>query len=134
MAYADYNYYVNTYLGDAIGAEDFPRLARRASEEINAHTLHRARGYFCARPHDRLIRDATCAVAEVVQQSERGNPYYSSEKPVQTEIIGRHHITYDISGNTSNLSGQAAVDLAIRSTIIRYLGHTGLLYRGVAVC
>lgn len=31
MAYADYQYYKNTYLGTAIQETDFPRLALRAS-------------------------------------------------------------------------------------------------------
>ena len=34
MAYADYDFYLNEYLGDAITGEDFPRLSQRASDYI----------------------------------------------------------------------------------------------------
>ena len=38
MAYCDYDFYRNVYLGNAISAEDFPQLSERASDYIRAAT------------------------------------------------------------------------------------------------
>src|SRR6185436_18454390 len=66
-AYADANYYFNTYLGNEIAESNFPRLALRASAVIDSITFGRA-----ATETDLdiiyLIKDATCAVAEEIQR------------------------------------------------------------------
>ena len=42
MAYADYRYYITTYLGTAIQEADFPRLSLRASSFLDYYTQGRA--------------------------------------------------------------------------------------------
>ena len=63
MAYADYRYYITTYLGTAIQEADFPRLSLRASSFLDYYTQGRA-----AR-NDGLdaLKMACCAIAEQYQ-------------------------------------------------------------------
>ena len=42
MAYADFEYYANTYLGTAIEYNDFSRLSLRASAFLDYYTQGRA--------------------------------------------------------------------------------------------
>ena len=44
MAYADYDFYLNTYFGNAVPEEDFPRLSDRASDYIRAAAGGREKG------------------------------------------------------------------------------------------
>lgn len=41
MAYCDYDFYKNEYLGNVVAEVDFPRLAERASEKIDMLTFER---------------------------------------------------------------------------------------------
>ena len=41
MAYADFEFYTDSYYGDKITAPDFPRLAERATEYLDALTFER---------------------------------------------------------------------------------------------
>ena len=42
MAYADYTYYTDTFLGTAVKESDFPRLALRASSYLDYYTMGKA--------------------------------------------------------------------------------------------
>lgn len=138
MPYADYAYYKSEYLGDAVTEEDFPRLAKRAGEYVDAMTGYQAAAY--ARERDPSpIRNAVCAIAEVIQQIEQESSFYGGNASVdgmriETEITGRHHVTYAKRMNTTSKQGQDAIDRAILRTAIPHLYPTGLLYRGVGLC
>ena len=113
MAYADFQYYKDTFLGNAIEDVDFPRLSLRASEYIDAHTggvIPR----LSAIPEE--VQKATCAVAEKIQT-------YESEAEVASESVGSYSVTY----KTSNSSYEQELSKVLRL----YLGNTGLLYRGL---
>lgn len=132
MSYANYAYYKHTYYGNVIPKADFPRLAKRASERIDCITFERAAEYFETDPAP--IQNATCAIAEVLQQAERGNLLLRSEAdglPAKTEIVGKHHITYMDAPNTASQEGQRAMDRAVTAATTTHLLPTGLLYRGV---
>ena len=67
MAYADFTYYENTYLGTTIAEADFPRLALRASAVIDQITFGRAA---TDTTNVNAIKNAMCAVAEEIQNQE----------------------------------------------------------------
>lgn len=67
-AYADYSFYMETYLGNELSESEFPRLALRASEYLDRITAGAAAG--CA--DEELLRKAACAVAEVWKSNEEG--------------------------------------------------------------
>lgn len=132
MDYADYGYYTDAYLGTAIAAEDFPRLARRASERVDYLTFQRAARYYDTNPAP--VQNATCAIAEVLQQVERGNLLAQTGGVIQSEATGKHHVTYAVPTSTMTENGQRAMDKAVMSVATQYLLPTGLLYRGVTRC
>src|SRR5262245_10007859 len=121
MSYATYEFYTDTYLGTAITAEDFPRLAARAAEYIDQFTFDRA----AVETNPTLvnkIRLANCAMAEEIQTVEGGESV-----GVASESLGNHSVTY-IVGASETLTAPERYNIACR----RYLGNTGLMYRGVA--
>ena len=66
MAYVDYQFYKETYLGSAVPEADFDRLAQRASEYLDWIT----RGKAADMASDENIMKAACAVAEAIQTNE----------------------------------------------------------------
>lgn len=114
-AYVTYAYYTGTYLGIAIAEADFPRLALRASETIDAMTNGRAAGETDENTVD-LIRRATCAVAETLQQLEQ------SGGVVQSERVGNYSVSY---------GGGVTAQKMLQNAAKRYLGLTGLMFAGV---
>lgn len=132
MAYADYAYYQEIFLGGAISEEDFPRLALRASEKVDLLTEFRARAYYEKKKEP--IANAVCAVAEILQQLEHENALIgggsSRNNTILTEITGKHHIQYAAPINTSSPEGQAVMHQAVADAAIPHLYPTGLLYRG----
>ncbi len=132
MIYADYGYYRDIYQGNLIEEADFDRLALRASQRLDALTRYRAEAAFARMPG--LLRDATCAMAEVWLQAERGNPLLPGDKAIRLEITGRHHVGYLETESTAGSNGQAAMEKALYRAAWQHLGGTGLLYRGIMGC
>lgn len=85
--YADYDFYLNAYYGDAIAEEDFPRLSERASDYIRAAT----EGISDTVDGLQLeaVKKASCAVAEVLlDESIMTASLYSGEQAVSSETVG----------------------------------------------
>lgn len=113
MVYADYDYYLNEYSGNAVAEADFARLSRQASAYLDSLTYGKIRGPWV---DDSRVKDACCAVAEVMQKQEQGGE-------VASESNDGASVTYVTSGKTAqNRMYDAAV---------MYLSSTGLLYAGV---
>ena len=68
MAYADYQFYTEQFLGKAISEADFARLTNRATSYIAKAT----RGRSITDPVLFSVKMATCAVAEAWQINEQG--------------------------------------------------------------
>lgn len=118
-AYADYEFYQGTYKGTAIAQSDFDRLAIPASAVIDQITFSRAAPVVEAAADATTIEKigfATCAVAEEMQKLEASGGAVSSER------LGNYQATY-----LSQLSEDARLARAAK----RYLGNTGLMYRGL---
>ncbi len=131
MVYADYAYYDRIYRGNAVPEAEFDRLARRASERVDALTLGRAEAAF-----ERMslaIKDATCAVAEALLEAERGNPLLPGGQAVKMEITGRHHVAYRDAESTAGEAGRQATERAVRRAAAVHLARTGLMWRGAEV-
>lgn len=113
MAYADYEYYTNTYKGSAVPASVFEAVSERASEILDAITFGRISE--ATEP----VKKACCAVCDSVHRLEaRGG------SDVQSEQVGSHRVTYREAG-----AGWYGEDH--RRAALPYLAGTGLLYRGV---
>lgn len=127
MVFADYDFYLNDYRGNAIPDSDFDRLEAKAAFEVDRLTLNRARVVIGAEKNAALIEKikmATCEVAEVLfsySVSASISPVVASEK------VGDHSVQY-IDTEKQRESKRADVSEAIE----KYLELTGLMYRGIA--
>ena len=113
MVYADYDYYLFQYSGNAVAEADFARLSRQASAYLDSLTYGKIRGPWV---DDSRVKDACCALADILHAQEQGGE-------VASESNDGASVTYVTSGKTAqNRMYDAAV---------MYLSSTGLLYAGV---
>ncbi len=127
MAYADYEFYRDVYGGKAVGGEDFPFLANKASAYIDAATTRRARNT-SGETLD-AVKMACCALADVFLDEENVNAASYSEEALlsglSSEAVGSWSRTYKT--RTSSASDAQIFDKRKRDALILYLGWTGLL-------
>lgn len=113
MAYADYTYYSTEFLGNKVPETDFPRAAARASEYLDSITA----GIITKLQEiPEEVKKATCAIAEKEYSKEQG-------QEVVSESVGSYSVTYK--------DAQTPYEKELYNIAKRYLGHTGLMYRGI---
>lgn len=109
--YADYDFYLNTYFGNAISAEDFPRLSTRASDYIRSATnglSDTVDGWQLE-----AVKKASCAVADALLDEEIMNAgAFSGEQAVSSETVGSWSRSY----GSSSFSTAAAEQIEKRKT------------------
>ena len=113
--YADYRYYKEEYLGSRIEETDFPRLALRAAAYLDQVTFQRLADL---EPVPEAAKKALCAIAELEQRLEEG------ERGKASEQVGNYRVSWE-AGHGAELAAERY------EAARRYLGATGLLYRGV---
>ena len=142
MAYADYAYYTNTYLGTAIAEDEFPRLSLRASTFLDYYTQGRASKNSTLD----ALKMACCAIAEQYQAIETAqalaqkslftalNSAGSGE--LQSQTVGGWSKTYRSGGESAAqaISASQTSKEALSAVAQQYLATTGLLYRGRGCC
>ena len=117
--YADYDFYLNCYYGNAIAEEDFPRLSERASDYIRAAT----RGISDQVDGRQLeaVKKASCAVADILLDEEiMTASAFSGEASVSSETVGGWSRSY----KAASVSGAETQYLADRKrdALALYLG------------
>lgn len=140
MIYADYDYYTNAYLGNAISEEDFPRLSLRASQYIDYITQDRAKD----NGDLEAVKMCCCALAEQYQIIEsaksaarKGIAAASADgAEVQSETVGSWSRSYRSGGESAQAAAQSAEagKAALYGIAGQYLTSTSLLYRGGRCC
>ena len=113
MVYADFPYYRDEYKG-TMPEEDFNRLSRQASAYIDQVTFGKAAAELPETVQTK-IKDACCAVADILMKKEQGGELTS-------QTVGPWTKHFASSGKTME---QQQYDAALL-----YLGMTGLMYRG----
>lgn len=136
MAYADYDYYANTYIGTAIKEADFPHLSLRASAYLDYYTQGRA----AQNEGLDAVKLACCAIADQYQliDSARAaakkalDAAASAEGELQSQSVGSWSKTYRSGGDSAKQVTEAAQTAQVSLAVIaqQYLTGTGLLYRG----
>lgn len=140
MAYADYEYYITTYLGTAIKEDDFQRLSLRASSFLDYYTQGRA-----AQNSDLdALKMACCAVAEQYQYIDTAQALaqkslsasLESDGELQSQTVGSWSKTYRSGGDSAQqaLSSVQAAQASLSAIVQQYLSGTGLLSRGRGCC
>lgn len=137
MAYADYDYYVNGYYGQAIDLPDFDRLALRASSFLDYYTQGRA----AQNTELEALKMACCAVAEqyqIIDQAQAmarkslAESLKSDGCEVQSESVGSWSKTFRSAGDSACSADSVAANAqaSLAAVARQYLIGTGLLYRG----
>lgn len=86
MAYADFNFYKNTYRG-TLSEVDFTRLSERASDYIDGRTEYVLKRAGIPEELSERVKKACCALADTLKSNERGG-VKSSEK------VGNYSVSY----------------------------------------
>lgn len=128
MSIACYEYYIATYMGEAVDEKDFPRMAAKAERVIKQITHGRAANY-AALPsfQQEALREAVCAQIEyyalmgtdVSVNGDSGGNGWS---------IGEMHL----NGSASSANKSTGAKTMICAAAIAALEQTGLLNPQVA--
>lgn len=140
MAYADFEYYANTYLGTAIEYNDFSRLSLRASAFLDYYTQGRA----AKNEELDALKMCCCAIAEQYQYIDTAKALaqksitssLENNGELQSQTVGSWSKTYRSGGDSAQqaLSSVQAAQSALTAIAQQYLAGTGLLYRGRGCC
>lgn len=137
MTYADYEFYYSEYFGNAITAEDFPRLAQKSSRYLDYITQGKA----ARNSQLEALKVACCALAEQYQTIEGlqrmeaqsiAASVESGGNELQSETVGPWSRTYKSRGESAVTAAEmmAAENSQLAVIAQQHLAHTGLLYRG----
>lgn len=98
---ADYEFYASVYMGDSIPENEFPRLAKRAGEQLARYK----RIYTVTAPEQNSEDMAICAMADALAYYEAAQS--GTGGPVSAASIGSVSVSYSGSANAVDTS-QAA--------------------------
>lgn len=136
MAYADFEYYANTYFGTAIEYNDFSRLSLRASAFLDYYTQGRA----AKNAELDALKMCCCAIAEQYQYIDTAKALaqksitssLGNNGELQSQTVGSWSKTYRSGGDSAQqaLSSVQTAQAALATIAQQYLAGTGLLYRG----
>lgn len=138
MAYTDFPYYQESFLGNLIrDPTEFSRAAARASEYMDMVTFGRLLEGISEAYTDRT-QSCCCALAEAIYTYQaygtgKTNPDGTSTGAKVSESISKYSVSY--ASPTESISalldgGTSGLQNYLKSICMRYLGATGLLYRG----
>ena len=118
--YADYDFYLNEYFGNAISPEDFPRLSERASDYIRSATTgisNTVDGWQLE-----AVKKASCAVAEALLDEEiMTATAFSGGQAVSSETVGGWSRSYRAASLAS--ADVEYIENRKRDALLLYLGH-----------
>lgn len=134
MPYADHDYYTQSYHGQRITDETlFLTYAERASEYMDMVTFDRLSGGV-PEAFTEKVQKCCCALTEALADYTAGSGGAGDSLAKNSETIGKYSVSYATPTQTiSGLLNGASSGLLdyLRSICIRYLGNSGLMYRGV---
>ena len=125
---ANYEFYRETYYGDQLTAENFPKYASRADAYLDELTMGKYADD-CPNPKQiEAVKKAECAIADLCLNLEQAELQSDAAWKVQGEKVGNHTVTY-----RNNAEITAETEKQIKKIAVRYLARYGLLYKGVAL-
>lgn len=135
--YADFPYYQDFFKGTLIKEEAvFRTFAERASEFIDTATFDRLLDSSLLNQHKVKVQKCACALAE--QYFRRNTAIFNGipdaeNMPKTSESIGAYSVSHANPLDYVQEISMSDADFqkSLKSIILRYLGNTGLLYRGV---
>ena len=138
MSYADFAYYSEVYGGSLIPQDKFPSLAEKASDRIDAATFGRLENGV-PEEYEKNVKRCCCELAENIYNYSAlsDGSAIAGAGTIASENIGKYSVTYrsgseQISAISAQLhGGSAGIEDIYKDIIMRHLGRTGLLFRGV---
>ena len=125
---ANYEYYRDTYLGEMLTEENFPKYALRADSFLDLLTTGRYAKDCLPAGAVEAVRMAECAIADLCLNLEQAVLQSDAAWKVEGEKVGNHSVTYR---NNAEIAKQT--ERQIHEVAVRYLLRWGLLYRGMAL-
>ena len=136
MAYTDFAFYQGDFFGTVItDGIVFRRMAERASEYLDMATFDRLTEEIPEK-YAVKVKKCCCAAAEAIhlyQPEKDTDADADSVRPKTQESIGSYSVSYGSVSNTLSalLDGDSAgLEDYLQSICMKYLGTSGLLYRG----
>lgn len=128
----EFDFYEQTYFGDIIPSESFPKMESRAVDELKLMTRGKITG------EGDCEKKAVCAVAEQLylieqERTRTGTDEEGKGKVIKSKTSGDESISYEIQKSAVQealTSNQARMEL-LYSTARVYLTGTGLLFWGI---
>lgn len=128
--YVNYGYYESKYLlgrEPTVPEDDFMFWEKQTERVLNQHTFGRLTTDTELLTDE--VKDCACELAELLYQADKS----AQQAAVQGGVLQSYSNdgesgTFDLSQSTFTEAGKAK---KISEIIHRYLGNTGLLYRGV---
>lgn len=128
--YVNYGYYESKYLlgrEPTVPEDDFMFWEKQTERALNQYTFGRLTADTELLTDE--VKDCACELAELLYQADRS----AQQAAVQGGVLQSYSNdgesgTFDLSQSTFTEEGKAK---KISEIIHRYLGNTGLLYRGV---
>lgn len=135
MAYTDYEFYISKYYGDTVPESEFQKYADQASDRIDIMTFGRLVDGLPENDRAKIkVQKAVCAVAEALYRIDKINKASMevvgtvvredgtvTGKVVSSVSSGSESISYvtGISGSSSDIYSQAAMDKKVENVLIR---------------
>lgn len=128
--YVNYGYYESKYLlgrEPTVPEDDFMFWEKQTERVLNQHTFDRLTADMGLLTDE--VKDCACELTELLYQADKSAQQAAAQGGVlQSYSNDGESGTFDLSQSTFTEEGKAK---KISEIIHRYLGNTGLLYRGV---
>lgn len=113
--YVSHEYYLNIYGGKHVSVDKFVNLELRASTWVNYLTANRV----SVTNADESVKIAICEIVDGLDKIDK-----SGGKTIVSESVGTtQSMSYEVNSNPELKKA--------REILLKYIGHTGLLFRGV---
>lgn len=122
MAYADYKFYTESF-GNVVPETDFPRLAERASDFVDAMTFDRLVDGLPTNEHSqKRIKKAVCSLAELMYQLELAEKNATSYATMNGSSVstrpGEYGLVTDGDGNIQLVRGASAENSKVNAQLV----------------
>lgn len=129
-----YEFYQNTYYGDAIEKSAFPKWLSKATDKLMYLTYGNVNEETYVK-YSMQIQKAVCALMDLLIQMDRATKTATAKdlSNVKSRTSGSESVTFGDKDTlvTKVLADKKAQERLMQDTIAEYLSDTGLLYAGV---
>lgn len=130
----NYEYYMVDYKSELVPQESFDKLMIKATSRVNYFTSNRISSSTLEDENiSTQVQNCVCEIIELLYTQEQLKEALVEKKQVQSETVGPISKTYSNNLNliSQRILNDTELDESIYQICVTYLGHTGLMYRGI---